>query len=73
MGFLEGILAWLVEKVLSYLLGRAVNSVTNAVKDMEKDKERGKINDENVKKYEEASDRKSRIDAALGLLNRNKP
>lgn len=73
MGFLEGILAWLVEKVLNYLLGRAVNSVTNAVKDMEKDKERGKINDENVKKYEEASDRKSRIDAALGLLNRNKP
>lgn len=72
MGFLEDILAWLVEKILIYLLNRAASAVTDAAKDMERDKERGEINDENVKAYEEANERKERIHLSLDLLNRTK-
>lgn len=69
---LEGILSWLLEKILAFLLGKATTAVTQAVDDMVRDKARGQINEENVRAYEEAYDRKQKVESALKLLNREK-
>ncbi len=67
---LESILMWLVEKILSYFLGRATQAVIDHEADVARDKERGEINDANTKKYEDAVSRADRIKAATDLLNR---
>lgn len=61
---------WLAERILNYLLGRAVTAVGETLKDAEQERERGKVNGENAKRYEEAVERKDRIRAATDLLNR---
>lgn len=70
MGFLEGIAAWFMKKLLDYLLNRAIVEVNAKLAQMKLDQQRGEINEKNVKAYEEASDRRGKIDAALDLLNR---
>ncbi len=71
MVFLEGILAWLLKQVLSYLLGLAVTSAEEHAAQVAEDKQRGIVDAENVRKYDEAKDRVERRRAALDLLNRN--
>lgn len=68
----ESILIWLAERILNYLLGRAVEAAQDKVKEIERDKERGEINEANVKAYEEAADRESRRREAVNLLNRSR-
>lgn len=67
---LEGILSWILEKVLAFLLGKATAAVTQAVDDLAEAKKRGEINEANIKAYEEAKDRADRIRSATALLNR---
>jgi hypothetical protein len=71
MGFLEGILAWIAEKILAYLLGRAITEVNNKALEVKRDKARGETNAANVKAYEDAKDREARRRAAADLLNRS--
>lgn len=66
---IEAALVWLLTQILNYLLGIATQAVETYAAQVELDKQRGDINDANVKAYEAASDRKSRVDAALSLLN----
>lgn len=70
MSFLEGIGAWILEVILKWLFNLATNAVQNYEDQVAEDKRRGEINDANVKAYEEARDRASRIAAATKLLNR---
>ena len=70
MAFLESILMWLVGQVLNYFLGKATQAIQDHAADVARDKERGEINDANVKAYEEAKDRADSIKAATDLLNR---
>lgn len=70
MALLEGILGWLIEKLLSYVMARAARAAQDLSEQNKKDAEREKANEENVKRYEEAKNRADRIAAALALLNR---
>lgn len=70
MSFLEGIGAWLLKQLLAWLFNLATNAIQKHEDQVLEDKKRGEINDKNVKAYEEAQDRASRIAAALKLLNR---
>lgn len=67
------ILEWLAGWILKYLADKASAAVTQAAKDVKLDNERQVINDANVKRYEEATTRKDRVDSALLLLNRESP
>lgn len=67
------ILEWLAGWILKYLADKASAAVTQAAKDVKLDNERQVINDANVKRYEEATARKDRVDSALLLLNRESP
>lgn len=64
---------WLAEKVLNYLLGRASEAVQTKLKDVQQDKERGEVNEANVRAYQDAVDREARRKAALYLVNRTRP
>ncbi len=66
---IETWLMWLLTKLLEILVGKATDAINKAVSDMKRDKERGEVNEANVKAYQDAVDRKSRIDAATSLLN----
>ena len=69
---LVSILEWLASWILNYLASLATTAIKDTVDDMKRDKERGEINDANVKAYEDAVSRKDRVEAALSLLNRLK-
>lgn len=69
---IDSILSWILEKILAFLLGKAVSAAEDKFQEIQTDKERGEVNDANTKAYEAAVDRKDRIDAALGLLNRER-
>lgn len=64
-------LEWLLEWILNYLLGKATKAVAKELDQMAEDKKRDGINEANIKKYEEAKDRETRIRAATDLLNGN--
>lgn len=66
---LQGILLWLAEKTLFWFLGKALKEVKDKASEIAKEAEQGKINDTNLKAYEEAKDRLERIKAATDLLN----
>lgn len=70
---LATILEFLAGKLLDWLLGLLKTQVQNTAQDMAKDKERGEINDANVKAYEAAKSRQEQVDAALAVLNRTRP
>ena len=72
MTFFSGILTWIAEKILAYLLGRAENALKEKFQEIQRDAERGVTNEENTKKYEAAESEKERLDAAMDLLNRVK-
>lgn len=69
----ESILTWFLGWVLKYLADKATRAVIEANKEAVQAKERGETNDANVKAYEAANDRLSRIQAAERLLNRERP
>lgn len=68
-GFFEGILAWFAKQVLSILLDRAVDAYKDHQKQLELDRQRKEVNEDNLKAYEEAKDRAERTKAALDLIN----
>lgn len=68
---MTAILEWALGWVLKYLADLAMKEVKDAATQLARDKAEGKINDANVKAYDEAQDRASRRKAALDLLNRN--
>lgn len=73
MAFLQYILGWLVEQILKFLLTSAGSAVQAAEVQAKEDADFNKVNDENVKQYEEAKTRLERIKAAKDLLNRTGP
>lgn len=66
------IISWIAGELLKWLLGMVEKSIKKHLEDLARDKERKEINEENIKKYEEANDRKKRIEAAIDLLNRSR-
>lgn len=66
---LERVALWFLTMILNWLYGKAKNEVNNALNDMHTDKVRGEADEINIKKYEEAKDRKTKIEAAHNLLN----
>lgn len=71
MVFLEGLLGWLIELAMKFLLAQSVAAVQAAANQIEKDKQEGIVNDANIKAYEAAQDRASRRLASVRLLNRD--
>lgn len=69
---MEAFLLALCTKILQWLLTMAGTAVVNKAKEMADESERGKINDENVKAYAEAQERKARVEKAIDMLNRLK-
>ena len=61
---------WLVGVILKWLASRVTKEVTRRLEKIAEDKKRGRINEKNVKKYEEAKSRSEQIKAAEDLLNR---
>lgn len=68
---IEAFLSMILKIILDYLLGKATTAVAKELDQMAEDKKRGKINDNNVKAYQDAKDRQSRVRAATDLLNGN--
>lgn len=71
MTIFESILLWIAERTLAWLFNLGLNAVQKYEDQVAEDKKRGEINDANVKAYEAAKDRQSRIAAATRLLNRD--
>lgn len=69
MSFLSGLGAWLLKTLLEWLYSKAMTEATKYEEQVKTDKERGAVNEETVKKYEDATDRAKRREAALALLN----
>ena len=67
---ISSLIQWVATAALNWLAKVIARSVQRYREQLELDRSRGQINEENVKKYEEALTRQERIDAALGLLNR---
>lgn len=67
---INAILEWIAGWILKYLADKAVAAAKQAAADVKRDQERQVINDQNVKRYEEATARQDRINAAQYLLNR---
>lgn len=65
MKIVERIGVWLVGVILNWLFLRAKNHYEQS----KTEKEREQINNENLKKYEEAQARADKLKAALDLLN----
>lgn len=63
------ILEWLLGLIIGQLLKTATSEVSKAVERLIEDRARQKVNEENMKAYEEAKDREARIRAAQALLN----
>lgn len=66
---ISSLVQWVATAALNWLAKVIAKSVQRYREQLELDRSRGQINEENVKKYEEALTRQERIDAALGLLN----
>lgn len=71
MVLIEGVLAWLLKQILAYLASRAESAVQGHLDQNKQDQANGKIDDDNLKKYQDAKDRADRIRAAVDLLNGN--
>lgn len=70
MTFLGGVFAWILQKILDWLLSRAIAEVNERTAELVRDRERKEINEKNIKAYEESLSRMERINAAIDLLNR---
>lgn len=70
---IDAILAWLLKVILDWAFARAKSEALELFERLEKEKERKEINEENIKRYEEAKSRAERIKAATALLNGVKP
>ena len=66
MSFVEKVGAWLVGLLLDWLLKRAKAQIEKH----KNDEQLKKLNEENLKKYEDAKSRSERIKSALALVNR---
>ncbi len=66
-------LQWVAGYILNWLLNLLKDEVLSYEAKVKLDKERGVINEGNIKSYEEAKARHDRIDAATDLLNGAKP
>lgn len=66
MSFVEKVGAWLVGLLLDWLLKRAKAQIEKH----KNDEQLKKLNEENLKKYEDAKNRSERIKSALALVNR---
>lgn len=62
------ILTWVATFVLNYLM----KYLTKKIEQHEDNIERGKVNETNTKKYEDAKDRAERVRAGLDLINRKR-
>lgn len=71
MAFLTGILASLAEKLIMMLVNFIATSIKNHAEKVKRDEAEGKVNADNIKKYNEALSRADRIKAATDLLNGN--
>lgn len=69
---MSAVLTWILTYLLNWLLGQATALAASHFAEVELDKKRDIINDENVKRYEAAQSRADRIRAATDLLNGNK-
>lgn len=69
----EGIASWLLSFLMDYFMKKAKAAIVEKAEQLKHDRERGEINEENLKAYEKAVERKERIDAALSLLNGDRP
>lgn len=69
MSFIEPILAWFARILLEILASRAMKEIEKQSRQIAIDRERRKINEENLIKYEQAFDRKEKIARAVDLLN----
>lgn len=65
----EKILTWFLTKILEYLFGKAEKATKEVAAQIEKEKQRDKVDEKNIIKYESAKDRKERIRASLHLIN----
>jgi predicted outer membrane lipoprotein len=65
-------LSWLLKVILDWAFARAKAEATELLEKLKRERERKEINEENVKKYNEAKGRKERIEEALRLINRSK-
>ncbi len=66
---MEYILTWLLKIILEMILGGIMDEVKANAEIIARDKERGEINEDNVKRYREAKTRAARVKAAGDLLN----
>lgn len=69
---LEAFFQKLMFMLIEYFLSKAQKEATEYFNQKKKDEELGKVNDENTKKYLEATARADRISAATNLLNRTR-
>lgn len=63
------ILTWILNALLNWIVGRLTSALKQYEDQLALDKQRGKIDEGNAKKYEEAKDRLERHAAAVDLLN----
>lgn len=66
---LLGIGDWLFKAFANWLLGIATKELKKRYAQMRKDIERGKVNEKNAKRYQDAQVRLERVRAAQDLLN----
>lgn len=67
------ILEWLLERILVLLTKWALEESRKAHDRMKQDAERGRVNAENIKAFENATTRAEQIRAAQNLLNGDRP
>lgn len=60
---------WIVTQILEWLFGKAKTEANKAIDKHKEDKLNEVIDNDNVKKYEEATSRADRIQAAQSLLS----
>ncbi len=70
---LERIVIGIATRIIEYLLGRAEAEVRVRLAQLELDRQRRQVNEENAKRYEEAKDRAERRKAAIDLINGTAP
>ncbi len=69
MNIANTILSFMAAKLVEWLLKRIEKAVQKYASEVAKDDEQNAVNGNNLKKYEDANDRKKRIEVALELLN----
>lgn len=70
---IEKILATIATYFLKWLWERAEAALIAHAQQVEEDRAKGKVNEENIKRYEQAATEADRLKAALALLNRTTP